>query len=178
MVVDSAKHGLRLSNHPVIRPDILVDSHDPKRAIDILRSSTKGKVRFGLDTRGTVSASHLLDAVRPSDSTSQRDRDSLITPPGTPSRSRDFRSHLVGLSGLPKHNDCEEVLLHTVPIKLFHEVESIGKTLTDWAAKLLESRDIVPPDIVGMEYGLESINDGLNRMRNGEISGGRLVIQL
>ncbi|KAK2593092.1 hypothetical protein QQS21_009222 [Conoideocrella luteorostrata] len=178
IVADSAKHGLRLSNHAVIRPDLLVDSHDPTRAIDILLANTKGRLRFALDTRGRESASHLLRALRLNKDKKYDDSISLISPPATPRHAKSSRGHLVGLTGLPKDYEEEDVLLHTVPIKLFHEVESIGQSLVTWAAELLEQKLLFPPDIVNIEYGLSNVNAGLDRMRKGEISGGKLVVKV
>ncbi|EFY91902.1 oxidoreductase, zinc-binding dehydrogenase family, putative [Metarhizium acridum CQMa 102] len=96
----------------------------------------------------------------------------------TPSRPKRRRGHLVGLAGLPKGYEGDDVLLHTLPIKLFHEVEAIGDALVAWAANLLDKRLLVPPDIVDIEYGLNNVNAGLDRMRNGEISGGKLVVKV
>lgn len=178
VVVDSAKHGFRLLNHNVIRLNLLIDSHDPKRAVDILCANTKGRLRFGLDTRGSESATHLLEALKQSHDKRYVDSASLISPPSTPSAIKKRRGHLVGLTGLPKGYQGSDVLLHTVPIKLFHEVESIGESLVTWAAKLLDKKLLFPPDIVDMEYGLNNVNAGLDRMRNGEISGGKLVVRV
>jgi hypothetical protein len=178
VAVDSAKHGFRLSNHAVIRPDMIIDSHDPKRAVEILRANTGGRIKFGLDTRGRESATHLLEALK---ETHQKDRDdaaSLISPPGSPGRLKPRRAHLVGLTGLPKGYQGKDVLLHTVPIKLFHEVDGIGASLVAWAGELLEKKVLFPPDIVHMEYGLGSVNAALDRMRHGEISGGKLVVKV
>ncbi|KAG8409555.1 hypothetical protein J3459_017381 [Metarhizium acridum] len=177
VVVDSAKHGLWLSGHAVIRPDLLVDSHDPGRAVDILRANTGGRLRLGLDTRGRESATHLLGALRQTHHAGAGAA-SLMSPPGTPSRPKRRRGHLVGLAGLPKGYEGDDVLLHTLPIKLFHEVEAIGDALVAWAANLLDKRLLVPPDIVDIEYGLNNVNAGLVRMRNGEISGGKLVVKV
>ena len=52
VTVDQAKHGDCLANHSIIRPDVVVDSHDPERVIEIIRRATKGKVRFGIVTQG------------------------------------------------------------------------------------------------------------------------------
>lgn len=79
---------------------------------------------------------------------------------------------------MPKDHDARDVLLHTVPIKLFHEVDIIGDLLVTWAAELLEKKLLFPPDIVDVEYGLNNINAGLDRMRSGEISGGKLVVKV
>lgn len=189
-VVDSAKHGLRLSSHMAIRPDLLVDSHSPERAIDIIRAATGDRARFGFDTQGKDTASHLLKSlatsslVHSSISESKnlfRGRDSkILTPPTTPSEGSTgvHKSHLVGLTGLPKADVPEGLSLHSVPIKLFHEVPEIGEALSAWCERLLVKGLLVPPDVVGTVDGLEGINDGLDRMRNREVSGGRLVAVL
>lgn len=180
MVVDTAKHGLRLSNHKVLGADLLVDSHDPNRAVDIIRKSTKGQVQFGLDTRGKETATHLFRALLPEGITGKSASQSQLplSPPGTPEERPIGRSHLIGMSGLPKDVASEDVLLHSVPIKLFHEVQPIGSALCRWVERLLEKGRLLPPDIVGVENGLESINSGLDRMRKGEVSGGKLVVQV
>ncbi|CAK7221363.1 hypothetical protein SBRCBS47491_004503 [Sporothrix bragantina] len=205
-VVDTAKHGLRLAGHtdlfqssssltPPWQPDLLVDSHDPERAVSILRASLGKKLRFGFDTRGRDTATSLLQALAcslgekkaptsnpPSPPATPRTSDAGTTPAienlslsSTPSTSL---SHLVGLTGLPKGAPPHGGVFHNVPIKLFHEVPEVGEALSVWLEKLLESGRLIPPVVVGVDTGLESINAGLDRMRAGEISGGRLVVRL
>ena len=192
-VVNSGKHGLRLSSHASIRPDLLVDSHDPDRAVSIIQSATAGTARFGFDTQGKDTAAHLLRALA-SPATSESTKlplaedysksssaDKLPTPPSTPSeRSATVvqRSHLVGLTGLPKTDIPDDVTLHSVPIKLFHEVPEVGEALSAWAEKLLKRGVLALPDVLGTVEGLDGINEGLDRLRKGEISGGRLVAVL
>jgi NADPH:quinone reductase-like Zn-dependent oxidoreductase len=189
-VVDSAKHGLRLSSTEAIRPDLVVDAHDPNRAIEIIKANTGAHARFGFDTVGKETAGHLsrsLSVPSPSPPSFQKDAKlfecagaKLPTPPSTPSEngSRSQQSHLVGLTGLPKDDIPEGVTLHSVPIKLFHEVPAVGEALSAWCERLLVKGLLVPPDVMGTVEGLEGINDGLNRMRRREISGGRLVAVL
>ncbi|KAK5992772.1 hypothetical protein PT974_06188 [Cladobotryum mycophilum] len=62
-IVDTAKHGLRISNCDSQRPDLLVDSHDPSRVIDIINANVGGQLRFALDTTGRDSAAVLLKAL-------------------------------------------------------------------------------------------------------------------
>ncbi|KAK4234315.1 chaperonin 10-like protein [Achaetomium macrosporum] len=183
-VVDKAKHGLRLANHKAIRTDLLVDSHDSRRAVDIIRSNLKGKLRFGIDTRGADSATSLLQALSPGNLTSS----SLVpvgavdgsppSPPATPDDSMLLSAHLIALTGLPKQPAPEGTVFHTVPIKLFHEVPAIGEALSSWLERLLAEGRICAPEIVDIEQGLESVNKGLDRMRRGEISGGKLVVKV
>jgi hypothetical protein len=186
-VVDSAKHGLRLSCTEAIRPDLVVDSHDPLRAINIIKASTRDSARFAFDTQGKESAEHLLRTLaisQPINPTFPKDVKvfestgaKLPTPPSTPlgNSSRAQRSHLVGLTGLPKTDIPEGIALHSVPIKLFHEVPEVGEALSAWCERLLVKALIVPPDVVGIVDGLDGINEGLDRMRKREIRGGRLV---
>jgi hypothetical protein len=87
-------------------------------------------------------------------------------------------AHLVGLTGLPSQTAPEGVVFHTVPIKLFHEVPAVGKALVEWLERLLDQGLVAPPDIIDVEQGLGSVNRGLDRMRNGEISGGKLVVRV
>ncbi|KAL2130796.1 hypothetical protein VTI74DRAFT_5939 [Chaetomium olivicolor] len=185
-VVDKAKHGLRLANHKIIRTALLVDSHDPKRAVDIIRGNLNGNLRFGIDTRGRDSATSLLQALvpgnlAPSSSVpvaATTDSSPPPSPPATPHNSTLLSAHLIGLTGLPKQSPPEGALFHTVPIKLFHEVPAIGRALVQWLERLLEKGLVSPPEIIDIEQGLDSVNKGLDRMRKGEISGGKLVVRI
>lgn len=179
-VVDSAKHGLRLSNHKVIRPDLLIDSHDPQRAVDILKANvckTRG-LRFGVDTRGKDTAALLLQALCPNTKSANG---SPPSPPSTPRESTALTrnaAHLIGLTGLPKGSPPDGAAFHTVPIKLFHEVPAVGHALVTWLERLLAQGLVSPPEIIDIENGLENVNTGLDRMRSGEISGGKLIVRL
>jgi len=192
-VTDSRKHGIRLSNHSSIRPDLLVDSHDPERAIEIIRAATNNNARFGFDTQGKESAAHLLrslsshDLVSPSSLPKTSSEfttpkkpvtDKLPTPPDTPSEYKSLNSHLVGLTGLPKISEPAGTVFHSVPIKLFHEVPEVGEAMVLWCERLLAEGLLDPPDVVGVVDGLGAVNEGLDRLRRGEISGGRLVVNL
>jgi NADPH:quinone reductase-like Zn-dependent oxidoreductase len=188
-VVDSAKHGLRLSGAGV-RPDLIVDSHHPERAIEIIKSVTKDRPSFGFDTQGKETAVHLIRALAPpfptvhaliDDATKpERKGNKFLTPPSTPLEvaSRRQHSHVVGLTGLPKSKVPEHVALHNVPIKVFHEIPEVGEALCAWCEKLLLKGLLVPPDVVGVVDGLGGINAGLDRMRRREVSGGRLIAVL
>ncbi|UNI22951.1 hypothetical protein JDV02_008794 [Purpureocillium takamizusanense] len=180
VIVDQAKHGSWISQHSSIRPDLLVDSHDNDRAVEVIRASTGGKLHFGIDTRGRESATHLLRALARGPVSDSSDT-FVVSPPSTPPRldpNRLRRGHLVGLTGLPKENIPPSVALHTVPIKLFHEVPAVGRALTSWLEQLLEAGRISAPRIIAVEHGLERVNPALDRMRRGEISGGKLVVRV
>jgi NADPH:quinone reductase-like Zn-dependent oxidoreductase len=186
-VVDSSKHGLRLSNHDRIRPDLVVDSHDAERAISIIRATTGNNAKFGFDTVGKDTAAHLIRALASSDTASvpndaqeyETVKFKLPTPPSSPSEPiKATTSHLVGLTGVPKTNIPTGVALHSVPIKLFHEIPEVGEALSEWCERLLVRGLLVPPAVVGTVDGLEGINEGLNRLRRREVRGGRLVATL
>ncbi|KAF9876615.1 hypothetical protein CkaCkLH20_06023 [Colletotrichum karsti] len=172
-VVDKLRHGLRLSNHTVLRPDLLVDSHDPARAIDVIRANVGKNLRFALDTSGRDSATWLLRSLSP-----EKDAERPPSPPDTPRNASSSLKHLIGLTGLPKEQAPESVSYHTVPVKVFHEVPAIGEALVLWLERLLESGLVSPPEVLGVEQGFEGINRGLDRMRRGEIRGGRMVVSL
>jgi NADPH:quinone reductase-like Zn-dependent oxidoreductase len=188
-IVDSAKHGLRLSGAGV-RPDLVVDSHHPERAIEIIKSATKDRPSFGFDTQGKETAVHLIRALSPPSLTVhaltghatnvEHKGNKLPTPPSTPLDvvSRRQHSHVVGLTGLPKTDIPKYVALHNVPIKVFHEIPEMGEALCAWCERLLLEGLLVPPDVVGVVDGLVGINAGLDRMRRREVSGGRLVAVL
>ncbi|KAM0438717.1 hypothetical protein ACHAPT_001474 [Fusarium lateritium] len=177
LVVDNAKHGVRISENPVLRPDLLVDSHDPERAVAILRANTKGKLRFGIDTRGKDTAEILLRALGPEEL--HRKTAPVNSPPSTPPSEPTVPAHLVGMSGLPKADQAAVgVIFHTMPVKLYHEVPEVGEALSSWLERLLASRALVPPRIIDVEDGLHNVNKGLDRMRKGEISGGKLLVDI
>ncbi len=179
-VVDKLRHGLRLANHKTLRPDLLVDSHDPSRAVEIIRANVGKDLRFGLDTTGQDSATPLLGALNPPQAAGSEQQ---VTPPPSPSdKARGGAStqlsHLIGLAGLPKEQAPSNVAYHTVPIKLFHEVPAVGEALVLWLERLLESGLVLPPEVLAVEHGFDGVNRALDRMRQGEIRGGRIVVDL
>lgn len=153
-IVDVATNGERMLKHGA---DLLVDRLDPERAVAIIKGVTKGKLRFGLDTRGKESSILLARAMQP--------------------ESDGMRSHLVGLTGLPKE-PINDVSYHTVPIKAFHEAPEVGEGLVIWLEKLLEQRLLATPDIEIADGGLEGINAALDRLRDGSVNGPRIVVPL
>jgi hypothetical protein len=73
-----------------------------------------------------------------------------------------------------KHSN---VRLHEVPIKLFHENKAIGKQVSGWLQRLLDTNSLQLPETVFENGGLEVVEKNLNRLRSGELSGRRLVVQ-
>lgn len=151
-VFDVAKTGGRISQ---LGADLLVDKFDPKRASDIIQAVTGGQLRLGFDCVGKESAGQLQSIL--SQSTTGR------------------KAHLLGLTGLPKEK-VNNVVQHTVPIKVFHEAPVIGETLMCWLEDLLVVKTLKLPDVEVGEGGLEGINDALDRLRSGTVSGKRIVV--
>ncbi|RGP61405.1 hypothetical protein FSPOR_10026 [Fusarium sporotrichioides] len=176
VVLDAAKHGSRLYKEHSIKPDLVIDSHDPQRAIEIIQSCTRGRKRFGLDTRGKETTTFLIDALcdTPSIPEPQRPDDST---PDTSESLLPRHVHIVALCSAPKIQRSD-LTLHTIPIKLFHESPEVGEALTTWLGRLLQNNAVAYPTIVGVGDGLSSINTCLDKMRRGEISGGKMVIKL
>jgi D-arabinose 1-dehydrogenase-like Zn-dependent alcohol dehydrogenase len=154
-IIDVAKNGARMLKHGA---DLLVDRFDTDRAVQIVKDVTKGKLRFGLDTRGKEPALLLAQAMQQGG-------------------EGEKRAHLVGLTGLPKE-ETKGVVYHSVPIKAFHEAPRVGEGLMIWLETLLEQRLLTTPDIEVAEGGLEGINAALDRLRDGSVNGPRIVVPL
>lgn len=153
-VADLVRHGARLNR---LGADVLVDRQDSSRAVEIIRSVTGGQLRFALDTVGKETASHL--------------QQSLASQPET------TQAHLVGLTGLPK-SSVPGVKHHSVPIKVFHITPAVGEPIMAWLEQLLASNVLAPPDIDIAQGGLQGINDALDQLRGGNVSGKRIVVPL
>lgn len=154
-IADVARHGEKLLEAGA---DLLVDRHDTGRAIAIVRGVTKGRLRFGLDTVGRDTAEKLQECL------------STIAEDGR-------KSHLVGLTGVPKV-PAENVVLHKVPLKTFHDVAEVGESLMVLLEKLLLARRLIPPEVETATGGLNGINEALDLLRKGTISGKRVVVPL
>ncbi|KAF7867290.1 hypothetical protein EAF04_005373 [Stromatinia cepivora] len=155
-IIDVARSGERMLKHGA---DLLVDRFDTDRAVSIVKGITKGKLRFGLDTRGKESTALLARAVRSENGTEGK------------------RAHLVGLTGLPKE-PTPGVLYHSVPIKTFHEAPNIGEELMIWLERLFKHNRIATPEIEVAHGGLQGINAALDRLRDGSVNGPRIVVPL
>ncbi|PMB63604.1 hypothetical protein BM221_010585 [Beauveria bassiana] len=184
VIVDQARHGHWLSTDSHARPDLLIDNSDPDRAVEVLTATIGDVLHFGIDTNGKESASYLLKALqrRRSSSSSKKSPYHSPSPPPTPpipAARTERRAHLIGLAGLPKmeyDDDDKDLQMHSVPLKLFHEVPEVGRVLSEWMEVLLQSGKLRAPRILGNHVGLAGVNGALDRMRNGEIRGGKLVV--
>lgn len=150
-IVDAARYGSKLHQ---LGADLLVDRKDPDRAVDIVRGVTDGKLRYAIDTVGKDTATLLQQTLDLSGG-----------------------AHLLGLTGLPKDRHSR-IRYHTVPIKLFHTAPAVGESLVRWLENLLQSTTLTLPEIVRVDGGLEGINAALETLRNGSVSGKRIVVDL
>lgn len=153
-VADLVRHGARLNR---LGADVLVDRQDSSRAVKIIRSVTRGELRFALDAVGKETAGYLQESL-------QQQPDVI-------------QSHLIGLTGLPKVG-LPAVKHHNVPIKLFHSTAAIGEPVMAWLEQLLASNVLAPPDVEIAKGGLGGINDALDQLRGGNVSGKRLVVPI
>lgn len=133
-----------------------MDKYDTKRAIEILRAVTGNKLRFAFDCVGKETAGFLQEVLQQSNTGGKK-------------------AHLLGLTGLPKER-VANVVHHTVPIKVFHESSVVGEALMKWLEELLLVEALKLPDVEVAEGGLAGINDALDRLRNGSVSGKRIVV--
>ena len=152
-VADLARHGARLNQVGV---DLLVDRQDSNRAIEIIRGVTQRRLRFALDLVGKETAGFLQQTL---------------------SQQGEFRSHLVGLTGLPKEV-AAGVRHHAIPIKIFHSTPAIGEPIMVWLEQLLGANVLAPPDIDVAGGGLDGVNDALSQLKEGSSSGKRIVVPL
>ncbi|KAL1885679.1 hypothetical protein Plec18167_001174 [Paecilomyces lecythidis] len=154
-VADVARHGAKLLDAGA---DLLVDRHNTERAVEIIRGVTGGRLRFGLDIVGKDTAALLQNALF---------------------RSEDDgpQAHLLGLTGIPKEQD-PRIHYHTVPIKLFHTSPAVGESMVTWLEGLLQTESIKLPEVVHAKGGLAGVNDALDILREGSVSGKRIVVGL
>jgi D-arabinose 1-dehydrogenase-like Zn-dependent alcohol dehydrogenase len=152
LVVDIAKHGTTLAG----KSSILVDCHDPARAVKVIKGITGDNLLFAIDTVGRDMATYMAKCL---------------------TSSPEPRAHLVGLAALPKAS-AGNIVYHAVPIKLFHEVAEVGTALMRWLEIGLQNRMISLPSVSLVPNGLEGINSALEQMRQGKVLGRRLVVPI
>ncbi|KAL4910736.1 hypothetical protein BDW74DRAFT_172206 [Aspergillus multicolor] len=153
-VADISRHGRTLHE---VGADLLVDRFDEKRAVEIIRGVTSGRLRYALDMVGRETATILQEAL-------------CISPDGP-------QAHLLGLTGMPKERH-PHIRYHSVPIKLFHICEPVAEGLMRWLECLLETGALTPPDLIVRDDGLAGVNDALNMLRDGSASNRRVVIDM
>lgn len=153
-IADSAKHGGRLYE---MGADIIVDRLDTDRAVEIVKSITGGRLRFGIDASGKDTANLLQGALAPAED--------------------GRRAHILGLAGLPSYHK-NGIVHHTLPVKIFHEAAVIGESIMAWLEELLLAKTLVLPHVEVAEGGLGGINAALDRLRSGTVSAKRIVVPI
>ena len=153
-IADAIKNGSQLVEAGA---DVLVHRHNTEDTIAITRQVSKGELRFGLDTVGKETAAQLQSAMKSMD-------DSTLK-----------RSHLAGLTGLPKERT---VTHHKVPIKIFHSCSNIGEAITDWLENLLQSQALTFPKTAVFSGGLEGVNEALRALKIGASNAQRIVMPI
>lgn len=134
---------------------MLVDKYDTKRAIEIIKAVTGNRLKFAFDCVGKETAGYLQEILQHTQSGQT--------------------THLLGLTGLPKERPSN-VVHYKVPIKVFHEAPSVGEALMKWLEELLAAKALEVPKVEIAEGGLAGINDALDRLRSGTVSGKRIVV--
>ncbi|OJJ98947.1 hypothetical protein ASPACDRAFT_30752 [Aspergillus aculeatus ATCC 16872] len=155
-IADVARHGARLH---ALGADVLVDRHDPARAVEIIRGVTGDKLRYAVDIVGRETSTLLQEVL-----------DATVREDGS-------HAHLLGLTGLPKERRAG-IKYHTVPIKLFHSSVGVGEKMVAWLEELLASNTLLGPEVVRHAGGLEGVNAALDTLRQGSVSGKRIVVDL
>ncbi|GKU10263.1 unnamed protein product, partial [Fusarium langsethiae] len=157
--------------------DTLINRNDLEAASQELDRLLPGKLRFAIDTVGSSTAEWCQNALIRSRTqtagTTTTDREHST---GGSGDEESRQGHLVVFTGKPKTSH-PEVKIHRVPVKLFHTHERIGTYLSGWLHELLEDSSIQLPRSEIIDGGLESINGALERLKNGDVSGSRLVIR-
>ncbi|RMD39606.1 hypothetical protein DV735_g5529, partial [Chaetothyriales sp. CBS 134920] len=153
-VANVVKHGAFLLDAGA---DALVNKNDPE-AVEAVRGITQGKrLRYGFDAVGKDTAQQLQ-------ATFSADEPS---------------SHLVCLVATPKE-PAEHVRYHKLPMKLFHESGEVGRALMLWLEELLSHENglILPKTDLHTSTGLQAVNAALDRLRHGQYTGQRIVVQI
>ncbi|PGH23610.1 hypothetical protein AJ80_02391 [Polytolypa hystricis UAMH7299] len=172
-VADVARHGAKLQKAGA---DILIDRYDTNRAVEIIRGITDGQLLYAMDMVGRESATFLQAALTTTATTQTHSSGDSSNNNTIHDRQQ---AHLLGLTGLPKEREDSSVIrYHTVPIKLFHTANQVGEKLMVWLEDLLRTDALILPEVVQMDGGLDGINEALEHLRNGSVSGKRIVVEI
>ena len=165
----------------VFSADLLIDRNDLEEAKRTLRKRIPGYLRFAIDVVGSETASWCQEVLaafcssRYSSPTSSSPSSPPTVDPLTHGSGSKL-SHLVTLTGSPK-TPCSNVQVHQVPIKLFHVHQKIGGHLSKWLYELLDQGALKLPEVEYVDGGLGAVNQALERLRDGTVSGKRLVVR-
>lgn len=161
--------------------DLCVDRMNLDDTETRLKDLHPGPLRFAIDTVGAETASW-CQSILASRTTSYYASTDAVPAPGTPvqgppsSADCSKLSHLVTLTGSPR-TTCRQVQTHQVPIKLFHAHKKIGGLLSGWLHELLDRGTLRLPEVEFVDGGLGAVNDALERLKDGSVSGRRLIVK-
>lgn len=144
----------------------MVDRHNLEDAANEIRTHCQGSLRFAVDAIGKETATWCQEVLE-ANSGSQADSPDAA----------ELQSHLVCLSGAPASISAG-IRVHSVPIKLFHTNARLGSRLSKWLARLLAVSAIQLPETRFVEGGLDAVNKSLEMLKNGEVSGQRVVVKM
>lgn len=164
------------------RPDVLIDLSNLDQAKRDIKRLTPGSLRLAIDAVGPESAEWCQQVL--AERTSSRycrpghETPTKPLPVDAAARGGGSKlSHLVAMSGKPGTYN-PNIQVHTVPIKLFHTSPYVGGHLSKWLYELLDTNKIQPPEVDFVPGGLAAINGALETLRQGKMSGKRLVIRV
>lgn len=165
----------------VLLIDLLVDRTDLGEAKRLILKQIPSSLRFAIDVVGGETASwcqEVLEASCGSNYSSPNiSTPGNSTPNGSSTHGGGWKlGHLVTLTGAPKAS-CSNVQVHQVPIKLFHTHQKIGGHLSKWLCELLDKDSLILPEVEFVDGGLGAVNDALERLKDGTVSGKRLVVR-
>lgn len=179
-VADLSKHQQLLQS---LGTDILVESCNLEQAKRDIKQLVPGSLRFAVDTVGPQTAAWCQQVL--AERTSSRYcRPGYETPTNRLSSAYvatrgggSKLSHLVALAGIPPTHS-PNIQVHTVPIKLFHTSQYVGGHLSKWLYELLDTHQLLPPEVESMSGGLDAINGALEILKQGKTAGKGIVIRI
>jgi hypothetical protein len=170
--VDNSKADPTSKESNTCPTDLIIDRSNLDEAEREIQASVPGRLRFGLDAVGRETATWCQKVLAGS-----RNEPGNQASVASTQEQGSCQSHLVGLTGLPKEAQSS-VVWHKLPIKLFHTNPEIGQTISGWLEALLARNEILLPEVEVVKGGLEAVNGALDRLRQGDASGKRLVVKL
>ncbi|KAL1859000.1 hypothetical protein VTK73DRAFT_7718 [Phialemonium thermophilum] len=187
-VADAKKHGDRLR---ALDADVIVDRADLDAAAREVASHAQGGLRFALDMVGKETAAWcqgVLDTCSRPPSPEPQAQQPRDDEPASQSSNQQSNgesrsangvpvSHLVCMTGEPK-TKLPHVRTHKVPIKLFHVNRRLGSRLSKWLYRLLDADALKIPETRVVDGGLSVVNSCLDLLKNGEVSGSRVVVRM
>ncbi|KAF1981106.1 GroES-like protein [Aulographum hederae CBS 113979] len=184
-VADVSKYGEKLST---LGADLVLDRHNLPLAAETICDSTNGTLRLAIDTVSKETASWCQEQLLCSEERSRRRHQGRSLSSNSSDHSEASTAHrismpsgpvchLVGLAGLPEYG-VPHVRTHNVPMKLFHENAELGKEVMQWLGAALEKAKLRFPEVEVVEGGLDVVNGALNRLREGDDEGKRLVVKM